>query len=558
MSRLPPIGGEGRGRAIAEVALLAVGQAAAAGVAAFATRDIFRTLGSDNADMPTAPLLALALSGLAIAGLRIGERVLAERVGQSYAAALRVRLFRHISRLPARKVADRRAGTLALRFVGDLQSVRGWISKGLARLISAAVVIPLTTAVLFLLDPVLGAAAALPIVLGLAVMAIAASGLEPAHRRLRERCARLAADMSERLPHAPELRLLGRLKIECAQLAKRTEALTEAAVARARRAAILQGVPDVLAATAAASLLLAAWRTGAAPAEAAGSLAALGLLINPIRSLAGVSNRRRAWVVARDKCRELLATAPMGSSRLDETVDMRGAAGLVFDRMRMGPGTAFAIAAKPGEKVAIVGPNGAGKSTLLALAAGLEAPAEGRITFAGRDVRGLTRDERVRKIAFVGPRSPILKGTLRRALTMGCAAVPGDADIERAAGKVGLAPVLERLGGLDGTVREGGRNLSAGEARRVLLTRALLAQTDLLLLDEPDDALDPSAADWLHGLLRRRTATTLVITHDVELARRMDTIWYVEGHAVVASGAPADLLLADGPVAQFFRLNRAA
>jgi ATP-binding cassette subfamily B protein/ATP-binding cassette subfamily C protein CydC len=534
-----------------------LGQAAAAGVAAFATRDVFRGLGNDTSAAPATALLALALSGVAIAGLRVGERVLAERVGQSYAAALRITLFRHISRLPARQVADRRAGALALRFVGDLQAVRGWISMGLARLISAAIVIPLTTAILFLLDPRLGAAAAAPIGLGLAVMAVAARGLAPAHRRLRARSARLAADMSERLPHAPELRLLGRLKIECAQLARRTEALKEAAVVRTRRASILQAVPDVIAGAAGASLLFAAWRSGAAPAEAAGSLAALGLLISPIRSLAGVSNRRRAWIVARTKCRELLDTAPIKSTRLHDSTDIRPS-GLAFAGVRIGQRTAFGIAAQEGEKVAVVGPNGAGKSTLLTLAAGLERPAAGRVTLAGRDVSGLTRNERVRRVSFVGPRSPILKGTLRRALTMGCVPVPGDAEIERAAAVIGLAPVLDRLGGLDGTVREGGRNLSAGEARRVLLTRALLARSELLLLDEPDDALDPSAVDRLHGLLRGQTATTLVVTHGVELARRMDTIWYVENHVVIASGRPADLLAGDGPVARFFRPTQAA
>lgn len=559
MNRLPALGADGRARSIAVVALLAVGQAAAAGIAAFATRDVFAALGEAAAVPPTTALLLLAASGLGLAALRIAERVRAERLGQDYAATLRLALFRHVARLPASEVARRRAGALALRFVGDLQAVRGWISSGVARLISSAIVLPATVLVLFALNPVLAAAAAGPLLLGLLAMAVAGPALGPAHHRLRERRARLAADMSERLPHGPELRLLGRVKRETRRLERRTAGLVDAAVARALRLAALQAIPDVVSATSAAALLFAAWSAGAAPAEAAGALAALGLATHPLRALAGVWDRRRAWVVARDKCEEVLAVRPV--ARKPDT-DADGAAkgpALAFAAVRMRrDAPPLTIVAGDGEKVAVVGPNGAGKSTLLALAAGLEGPAAGRVSLAGRDVRGLGAQERARRIAFAGPRSPILKGTLRRALAMGCDPQPGDDAIEAMAERAGLGSVLARLGGLDGTVREGGRNLSAGEARRILLVRALLGEGELLLLDEPDDALDPAGnALWVE-LVRAHPATTIVVTHDLGFARRMDRLWYVADHGVVESGAPEELLAGDGPTARFFRPRPAA
>ena len=559
MSRLPALGADGRARSIAVVALLALGQAAAAGVAAFATRDVFAALGEAAAVPPTTALLLLAASGLGLAALRIAERVRAERLGQDYAATVRLALFRHVARLPASEVARRRAGALALRFVGDLQAVRGWIASGVARLISSAIVLPATVLVLFALNPVLAAAAAGPLLLGLLAMALAGPALGPTHHRLRERRARLAADMSERLPHGPELRLLGRLKIETERLQRRTAGLVDAAVARAHRLAALQAIPDVVSATAAAALLFAAWRAGAAPAEAAGALAALGLATHPLRALAGVWDRRRAWVVARDKCEEVLAARPVARTPDTDTDGTVDGPALVFAEMRMRrDAPRVTIAAGDGEKVAVVGPNGAGKSTLLALAAGLEGPASGRVSIAGRDVGGLGAGERARRIAFAGPRSPILKGTLRRALTMGCAPPPNDDEIEAMAERAGLGAVLARLGGLDGTVREGGRNLSAGEARRILLVRALLGAAELLLLDEPDDALDPAGNALLAELVRAHPATTLVVTHDLGFARRMDRLWYVADQRVVESGPPEALLAGDGPTARFFRPRAAA
>ena len=161
-------------------------------------------------------------------------------------------------------------------------------------------------------------------------------------------------------------------------------------------------------------------------------------------------------------------------------------------------------------------------------------------------------------IALVGTRSPILAGSLRRALTMGASKLPDDAAILAQAEAFGLSDVLTRLGGLDGKVAEAGRNLSAGEARRVLLTRAALSASRLMLLDEPDDALDADGPDLVERLVQQVDATTLIITHNVALARRMDQLWFMEGGRVLEAGPPAELLAGQGPTARFFAPRSAA
>jgi ABC-type multidrug transport system fused ATPase/permease subunit len=559
MSRLPPIAGDGRIRGIALVALLALGQAAATGIAAFATRDVFLAF-RDGADtLPLRALLLIALAGLAIAGLRVAERVVAERVGQAYAAALRLKLFTHLTRMPARAVSDRRNGALAMRLVGDLAAVRGWVSLGIARLISAAIVLPVAGGVLFLLNPDLGLAATVPIVAGLVLMALAGPQLGPAHRRLRARRARLAADMSERIPHAPELRLMGRMEMERRHLLRRTGQLVDSALTRARGAALLHAVPDAVSGIAAASVFLVALRSGAPGAEAAGALAALGLMLQPMRDLAGVWDRHRAWIAARDKCDDLLATPVLKRSRQRKAEPLPDAPPAVtFAAVSAGRLQDIDITAPAGCKVAIIGANGAGKSTLLGLAAGLEQPSAGQVVLGEKVPASLTAGERRRLITMVGTRSPILAGSLRRALTMGGGGRTDDAEIIATAGMFGLAHVLERLGGLDGRLAEGGRNLSAGEARRVLLARTALCRPQLMLLDEPDDALDADGPILVERLLRRSDATALIVTHNLDLARRMDRVWYVEDGRVVEAGPPDDLFNGQGPAARFAAPRSAA
>ena len=559
MSALPPIAGDGRRRRIALVAVLALGQAVAAGVAAFATRDVFASLGVADATLPLKALALVAAAGILLGVLRIGERVMAERLGQDYAAALRLKLFTHVTRMSVGEVARRRLGMLTIRFVGDLAAVRGWVSLGLARLISAGIVLPAATVVLYLLDARLAGAAAIPLLVGLAVMTLAGLALGPAHRRLRSRRARLAADVSERLPRAPELHLLGRTALESTRLVRLTERMIDAAVQRARGAAVIRAVPDAVAGLAGAAVMLTAFRSGLAPAETAGALAALGLMVRPLRDLAGVADRWRAWVVARDKCLGLLAAPTLRRRQALGAAAVGEKAPFVrFVDVSAGRLEGLSIDAASGAKVAIVGPNGAGKSTLINLAAGLEQPHEGTVLLGERAPLSLTAAERRRTIALVAARSPILAGSVRRALTLGMAPRPTDDDILAAAARFGLAPVLDRLGGLDGTVSEGAQNLSAGQVRRLLLARAALSQARLLLLDEPDDALDADAPRLVADLVRGTDATVLLTTHNPAVAAAMDELWYIEAGRLLEHGPPDKLLAGEGPAARFFHPRSAA
>ena len=541
MSALPPITGERRGRGIAVLVALALGQATAAGIAAFATRDVFAAFRDASLALPIIALSLVAGAGIAIAVLRFAERVVAERVGQNYAASLRLKLFKHMTRVSARDIAERRSGSLSLRFVGDLAAVRGWVSLGLGRMISALVVLPAATGALFLLNPYLGLAAAVPITAGLIALVLAGPRLGPAHKRLRSRRARLAADMSERIPHAPELRLLGRIRTETRQMTAKTEKLIDAALERARGAALLRAIPDAVSGIAAAAVFLVALRIGAPGAEAAGAMAAVGLMIQPMRDLAGVWDRHRGWRVAREKCAALLSLPTLArTGRSEEEPLTNSPQQLDFQNVSAGALSGVDATAKPGRKIAVVGPNGGGKSTLLGLAAGLERPTHGNVTIGGRAPTGLSTAERRQAIALVGTRSPILAGSLRRALTMGTSGQPDDETVTMQAEAFGLGNVIERLGGLDGKLSEGGRNLSAGEIRRVLLTRAALSQPRLLLLDEPDDALDQDGPKLIEQLVFGCDATTLLITHDMSLAESMDEVWVVRDGKLIEVGKPAD------------------
>ncbi len=260
-----------------------------------------------------------------------------------------------------------------------------------------------------------------------------------------------------------------------------------------------------------------------------------------MRDLAGCWDRRAAWVEARRRCELLLSTprlprsrphAPaLGGSRTDSASIQVGSATVRFMSVSAGPLARIEAEARPGSRIALVGANGSGKSTLLAIAAGLHHSRRGQATIGGRPLADLGPAERRRMVHLVTPESPVLAGSLRRALTMGAHRRHDDAALVAKAEAFGLAPVLSRLGGLDGRVSEQARNLSTGEAQRIRLARAALSGARVLLLDEPEAGLDDGTALVLR-LLEGSEATCIVATHDRDLASCMDEIWTLKAGSV--------------------------
>jgi putative ABC transport system ATP-binding protein len=178
----------------------------------------------------------------------------------------------------------------------------------------------------------------------------------------------------------------------------------------------------------------------------------------------------------------------------------------------------------PGASLAIVGPSGCGKSTLLGLIAGLETPTAGRVLIGGREVSRLSDGERVRLrrealgLVFQADNLlPFLTATENVAAQLSLA---GDAD-----GYERCSQLLEALG-LAGHAGKLPDELSGGQRQRVAVARALVHRPRLVLADEPTGALDEESAAAVLDLLlaaRARTGSTLVVvTHDPEVARRMD------------------------------------
>ncbi|WGF89174.1 ABC transporter ATP-binding protein [Marinivivus vitaminiproducens] len=183
----------------------------------------------------------------------------------------------------------------------------------------------------------------------------------------------------------------------------------------------------------------------------------------------------------------------------------------------------------PGQITALVGPSGAGKSTLLQIAGLLERPDAGEITIGGRACSRLSDRERTRvrrrSIGFVYQFHHLLPEFSARENVVLPQLIAGKA--RRAA--VAEAERLLDLMGLSGRVSHRPSQLSGGEQQRVAIARALANRPALILADEPTGNLDETTADavavTLFDATRESGAAALIVTHNAELAARMDRTW---------------------------------
>lgn len=558
--------GPGR-RALAALVANGLAQAACVVAGALAVRTVFQGLGTVGAAGPAlwAILLVLAGSGAALAGLRWLERVQAERLGQTYAARVRLLLFDALARQPQR-VAARAHGALLMRVAGDSAALRRWLARGVPRLIVGGLAGGLALAVLLRWLAPVGGVALAAYALTAVALATAARRTTPAVRAARRRQAALAAELGDRLGALATVHLFGQAGRERRRLDRRQRAVVQAMVAQRRALAGLAALSQAGAAVAAALALGAgAWwvqQGGATVADLAGAVALLALAGPSVAGLGRVAADHEAARVARERLGALLtgmSSAPAiaaGPATHAEPHGSGPAAGQ--ERQVTRPGGAIAVALRavtlrgvvddvtasvpPGGRVAIVGANGAGKSSLLALACGLVAPDSGDLTLDGMPIAALSPADLRRRVGVVSPEVPLLRGTLGRNLSYARPRASVGRR-ERVAALCGVDELLQQLPQGEATRLAGGaRNLSWGQRQRIAWARALLSGPGLLLLDEPDAHLDAASAAHLDRILQRFPGTVLMVTHDLQRLRMADEVWHLEAGRLVERGTPADLL----------------
>jgi ATP-binding cassette subfamily C protein CydC len=462
---------------------------AAAGIAgAGAVFDVFR---------PSALVRFLAL-GRTVA--RYGERVLTHDATLRALAGVRVRLLRAYAAGPYDGLVRLRGPLVLNRLTGDVDALDGVPLRLILPIVSGLAAQGISFLAVWALA---GLAAALWLAIGFVAGAAATLILAGRQALAPSRRAETAGQaFRSRLVDLVQTR--GDLAVYGQLVAQRQRVLAADTQRQAfrvtlhrieRRAALALSILGTVVASGALALGMAlAERHSISPALAATVFfvaLALGETLSPLRRT--VAELGRMGLAAR-RVRPVLERAPQPSQG-----DSSAAPGLTLDGVgfcrtgaRQPVVTGVSLSVAPGQTLALVGPSGSGKSTVLLMAARLLTPSTGGLRLGALDLQAWDEAALRRHLVLVPQRSTLMAGSLRQALTL--TAPHPDGALWAVLAAVALDEVAQARGGLDFTLGPQGAGLSGGEARRLVLARALLIKPAILLLDEPTEGLDDATA----------------------------------------------------------------
>jgi len=499
------------------------------------------------------------VAAVAIAALLGAVRVaFTGRLGERLNETLRIRVFSHMQRQGVDYYTNEKAGVLLTRMTSDIEALSVLFQDGIVNLLVQGLTLVVITSVMFTYDPLLAV-----ITLGVAVPPTVAVSLwfrgasSRAYNRVRDRIAELLSHLQESLAGIRVIVAHNRRSVNVAQHRDVVGDHRDANIHTSRLNSIYAPSTDMVGIMSQAVLLGVGSIMVRNGRISIGELAAFLLFLTsffaPIQTLVQLYNSYQQGGAAVVKLRSLLGTDPTVPESADaiDLPPIKGAIELrdvTFGYDADSPVLRdVSLSIEPGESIAFVGETGAGKSTIAKLVTRFHDPQSGTVSIDGHDLRTVTLSSLRSQLGIV-PQEPFLFAGVVRDNVAFAKPQATDDELNEALKAVGIAEVVDRLGGLDAVVHERGASLSAGERQLLALARAFVARPRVLILDEATSNLDLQSEAMvehaLDAMLGGRTA--VIIAHRLATARRADRIAVVHDGRIVELGSHDELVALGG------------
>ena len=482
-------------------------------------------------------------------------------VGQGAMNDLRLAVFEHIQQLSLNYFDRTHQGRIIARADTDVDSLDRVLTWGATQLLSSLITLVGVVGLLLHDDwqLCLAVCAILPPLVALTWW-FHRRGRE-AHRLLRGTMSRLGAAMAESISGVRVVQAFGREDENLRRFTLLHRDLTDRWVRTAKVFHTYMPLVNQLSGLAMAIVLgYGGWRVQHGELTV-GALAAfalyLGLFFGPIQTMGDLYNAFLSAAASAERIFGLLDTEPQVRDLPDAPALPRLRGNVVFEGVNFRYDTTpvgqwvlqeidFSVSA--GETIALVGHTGSGKTSIISLLARFYEPQVGRVLVDGLELGRHTLASLHQQLGIVTQENFLFSGSVLDNLKFGRPDAT-EAEVRAAAQQLGTHEVIQAL--VDGyatKVGERGGSLSAGERQLITLTRALVADPAILILDEATSAVDPRTEELIQNALERLFArrTCFVVAHRLSTVRRASRILVLDHGRIVERGTHAQLLAAHG------------
>ena len=534
-------------------------QSASGLVAPYASRFLFDDI-VPNKDMEGLwVLLAVVSSSILIRSLTSFSitRLLSVQA-QHMISQMRVGVQSKIMKLPVSFFDNHKSGALVSRVMTDVEGVRNLVGTGFVQLIGGTLTSVVSIVLLLQISPIMTVSVLIPLLVFAVVMLKAFGYVRPIFRERGKINATVQGNLTETLGGVRVIKAFNAEEQENINFEKGVNRLYENVKKSLTATAVIGSSSIFLIGLASTGIMGIGGYFMMEGTMTMGEFLSftllLGFMIAPIVQMGNIGSQLTDALAGLDRTQELMEMKEEDDPelRITSLKDIKG--GIKFQDVSFSYKESIEVLhnisfeAKPGSVTALVGSSGSGKSTIAGLVATFLNPVSGKVTIDSIDITTVNLSSFRKHLAVVLQDDFLFEGTIRENILF----PRPDASEEELQGAVKGAYVDEFTDrfedGLETIIGERGVKLSGGQRQRISISRAILADPKIIILDEATSNLDTESETYIQKSLNElmKNRTTFVIAHRLSTIRQADQILVIENGRIVERGTHEKLLAAEG------------